>query len=109
MYLNVYIKNVICPIDVCIKMEIHGSFTFNYAASFFALLIIYISNVNLSVYLLKIQLFFMQVCIIEYLLGPSQVNVYRASKKKLCNARTSILEKTLPHKDNFCRTLLCDS
>ena len=39
--------------------------------------------------------FFMQVCIIEYLLGTSQVNAYRASKKKLCIARTSILEKTV--------------
>ena len=51
----------------------------------------------------------MQVCIIEYLLGTSQVNVYRASKKNLCIVRTWILEKTLPHIDNFRRALLCDS
>ena len=30
----------------------------------------------------KLQ-FFMQVCIIEYLFGTSQVNEYRASKRKL--------------------------
>ena len=55
--------------------------------------------------------FFMQVglCSIEYLLGTSQVNDYRASKKKLCFARTSIFEKTLPHIDSFRITLLCDS
>ena len=51
----------------------------------------------------------MQVCIIEYLLGTSQVNVYRASKKNLCIVRTSMLEKTFPHIDNFRKTLLCDS
>ena len=32
--LNDYIKNVVCLINVCIKMENPGSFTYNYAASF---------------------------------------------------------------------------
>ena len=41
------------------------------------------------------SIFFMQIYIIEYLLGTSQANEYRASKKKMWIARTSIFEKTL--------------
>ena len=33
-------KNVMCLINVCIKMENPGSFTFNYAVAFFSLPII---------------------------------------------------------------------
>ena len=38
-----------------------------------------------------------------------RLQAYRVSKKKLCIVRTSILEKTLHHIDNFRRTLLCNS
>ena len=77
---------------------------------FFSLLIIlHIKCLSICIPIENFDNFVMQVCIFKYLLGTSQVNVYRVSKKKLCIVRTSILEKTLPHIDNFRRTLLCDS
>ena len=68
--------------------------TFNYTVAFF-----------FSAYISHIECLY----IIEYFLGTSQVNEYRARKKKLWIVCTSILEKTLPHIDNFRKTLLCDS
>ena len=58
-------------------MENPGSFTFNYAVAFF------FSANNICIPIENYDHFFMQVCIIEYLLGTSQANEYRASKKKL--------------------------
>ena len=79
-----------CLINVCIKIEKPGSFTFNYAASFFfsLLILLHIQCLSICIPIEITSNFFMQVCIIEYLLGTSQVNVYRASKKNLCIVRT---------------------
>ena len=111
--LNDYKKNMMYLINVHIKKQTLAVSPLTMLPHFFSLLItlhiqclsICIPNENYNNFFYA----FMQVYIIEYLLGASQVNVHRASKKKLCIVRTSILEKTLPHIDNFRRTLLCDS
>ena len=91
-------------------MKNRGSFTFNYSATFFSMLIIsHIQCLSICIPIANYDHFFMQVCMIEYLLGTLQVNEYRARKKKLCIVRTSIVEKTSPHIDDFRSTLLCDT
>ena len=48
--------------------------------------------------------FVMQVYMIEYLLGTSQVNEYTMSKKKQCIVRTSIVEKKITFAEHCCGT-----
>ena len=105
--LNDHIKNVMCLINKKGK-------PWQFHLQLCCLIFFFSHNITypMSFYLYthwKLRSFFMEVCIIDYLLGTSQVNVYRASKKKLSSVYILILKKALPHIDNFRRTLLCDS
>ena len=74
-----------CLINVCIKMENPGSrpITFNYTVAFFFSAKNITYRVSIDLYMKITINFFMQIYIIEYLLGTSQANEYRASEKKL--------------------------